>query len=126
MPFTTAPVMTKAQLQSLNDDIRERNHTITLKDAERIDSFVISLYRKVLDVAENTKETKTINKVYNEYVHFYSEHLQEILYGLKQHLPDSKIESKVLVYNSNGILCESNNLSFYEQKMNTYIVIDWS
>jgi hypothetical protein len=126
MPYTNAPVMTKAQLHSLKDDVSETKQELTLKDAERIDTFVNAVYRKVLDIAENTAERKSISKVYSEYIQFYSEHLQEILCSLRLRLPDSKVESKVLVYDTSGNLHEPEDSSFHRALMNTYIVIDWS
>ena len=126
MPFTNAPVMTRAQLRLLKQEINETKQEITLKDAERIDTFVSALYRKVLDIAENTSDTHSINKIYSEYVQFYSEHLEEILHSLRQRLPDSKIEPKVLVYGKDGVLKEPELPTNINQKMNTYIVIDWS
>jgi len=126
MPFTNAPVMTRAQLHVLKLEINETKQEITLKDAERIDTFVSALYRKVLDIAENTSDTHSINKIYSEYVQFYSEHLEEILHSLRQRLPDSKIEPKVLVYGKDGILKEPESTAAIDRKMNTYIVIDWS
>jgi len=125
MPFTTAPVITRAQLLRLKLEICETKREITLNDAERVDSFVNSIYRKVLDTAENSNETRLVNKIYNEYIQFYSEHLQEILSSLRQRLPDSKVESKVLVYGNDGKLQDSANLSC-DSRMNTYILVDWS
>ena len=126
MPLTNAPVMTKAQLQVLHMDMMEEQPGLTLHDAERIDSYVISLYRKVLDIAENSSETVCINKVYTEYMNFYWEHLERIMHSLKLRLPDSKVEAKVLVYDATGSLTTPSDLSFFNTKMNTYIVIDWS
>ena len=126
MPFTNAPVMTKAQLHSLKAEMSDTKQELTLRDAERIDSFVSAVYRKVLDIAENTDERQTVSKIYSEYISFYSEHVEEILHALRQRLPDSKVESKPMVYGKNGKLEElvSPNIEF--SRMNTYIVIDWS
>ena len=118
--------MTRAQLHTLKDDVSETKQELTLKDAERIDTFVNAVYRKVLDIAENTVERKSISKVYSEYIQFYSEHLQEILCSLRLRLPDSKVESKVLMYDNNGNLYEPIDASYNNAIMNTYIVIDWS
>ena len=126
MPFTNAPVMTKLQLHGLKAEISETKQELTLKDAERIDSFVTAVYRKVLDIAENTDERQTVSKVYSEYVSFYSEHLEEILHALRQRLPDSRVESKAMVYGNDGKLKELVSSDFQFSKMNTYIVIDWS
>jgi len=117
--------MTRAQLLCLKLEISETKREITLNDAERVDSFVNSIYRKVLDTAENSTETRLVNKIYNEYIQFYSENLQGILSSLRQRLPDSKVESKVLVYGNDGKLQDSVNLSC-DSRMNTYILVDWS
>jgi len=126
MPFTNAPVMTKAQLHGLKAEMSDTKQELTLKDAERIDSFVTSVYRKVLDVAENTDERQSVSKVYSEYISFYSEHVEEILHALRQRLPDSRVESKSMVYGKDGKLEELVSSDFAFSKMNTYIVIDWS
>lgn len=126
MPYTNAPVITRAQLHGLKSVVSETKQELTLNDAERIDIYVNDLYRKVLDTAENSDERRSVNKVYNEYVKFYSEHLHEILCSLRLRLPDSSVESKVLVYNGSGSLVEPSNITFHNALMNTYIVIDWS
>ena len=126
MPYTNAPVMTRSQLHGLKSVVSETKQELTLNDAERIDIYVNKLYRKVLDAAENTDERRLVNKVYNEYVQFYSEHLHEILAGLRLRLPDSSVESKVLIYDNTGKLVEPSNTTFHTAIMNTYIVIDWS
>ena len=126
MPFTNAPVMMKAQLYALKAEMSDTKQELTLKDAERIDSFVSAVYRKVLDVAENTDERQSVSKVYSEYISFYSEHLEEILHALRQRLPDSRVESKSMVYGKDGKLEELVSSDFAFSKMNTYIVIDWS
>jgi hypothetical protein len=126
MPFTNAPVMTKAQLRGLKAEMSDTKQELTLRDAERIDSFVSATYRKVLDIAENTDETRSVSKVYSEYIAFYAEHVEEILHSLRQRLPDSKVESKAMVYGKDGKLQELVSSDFQFSKMNTYIVIDWS
>jgi hypothetical protein len=124
MPFTVAPVISRQELQTLNTSIPEQK--TSLKDTERIDAFVHFIYRKVLDTAENTTERTCTSKIYSEYVQFYAEHLQEILYSLRLRLPGCDVVTKVLAFGKDGHLHESKEPSFTERLRDTYIVIDWS
>ena len=126
MPFTIAPVITRKQLQGLKEEISESKQELDLKDAERIDTFVNSVYRKVLDVAENTTERTYKNKLYSEYVSFYAKHSEEILRSLRLRLPDCDVQIKLMVYGPDGKMYESNNPLFTDKLKNSYIVIDWS
>jgi len=126
MPFTIEPVMSRTQLQNLKTELSETKQNLSLRDAERIDTYVCSIYRKVLDVAENTTERICINKLYSEYYTFYVEYSEEIMESLRKRLPGCSIEKKTLIYGVNGILHESNNPLYVDQVKNAHVVIDWS
>ena len=115
--------MTKSQLQNLKGFT---NPLFTLEEAERIDSCVSAIYRKVLDTAENTNDQVVYNRIYAEYDSFYAEHLNEILTSLQMRLPDSKVEKRIIISDSNGILREGKSSGTHSFFKNTYIVIDWS
>ena len=126
MPFTIAPVITRKQLQCLKEEISESKQELDLKDIERIDIFVNSVYRRVLDLAENTKERTYKNKLYSEYVSFYAMNSEVILRSLRLRLPDCDVHIKVFVYGPDGKMYEPNNPLLTDKLKNSYIVIDWS
>lgn len=125
MPSSILPIITREQLRNLNLD---NKHT-TPKDLaayERIDSFVNSIYRRVLDIAENTTDTEYIHRLLSEYDVFYLDYLDIILQSLALRLPDCEIGKKTMIHDSQGNLKEVTNLSFNEYPKHLYILINWS
>jgi hypothetical protein len=128
MPYTNLPVITRDQLQNLKAELASRPEEarIPLLDCERIESIVDRIYKTTIDIAENTDERESVNKVYSEYDPFYQKYIVEIIKGLKSRLPDCSIEQKQMVYGTDGRLYESNNPLYGSGPKTHYIVISWS
>ena len=122
MPFTILPIITKEQLKNL----KLISHKDDIYVCERIDSFVHSLYRRILDIAENTSDTYYLHRIQSEYDLFYIKYLDTILESLHLRLPDCIIQKKVLIYDMNGKLKDSHIVSNSEENKNIYISVDWS
>jgi hypothetical protein len=128
MPYTNLPVITRDQLQNLKAELASRPEEarIPLLDCERIESIVDRIYKTTIDIAENTDERESMNKVYSEYDPFYRKYIVEIIKGLKSRLPDCSIEQKQMVHGTDGRLYESNNPLYGPGPKTHYIVISWS
>ena len=128
MPYTIAPFISRIQLQGLKTEIDKMNNVSSYDPfvSERIDSFVSSIYRIVLNYAENTSDRIYRHKIMSEYDMFYSNHLEQIIHSLQLRLPGCDIQKKFMSYGPDGKLREIPNVSYIEELRNTYIVIDWT
>ena len=125
MSYILPPVTSREQLQCLKD-VKESNDLNEPGIYERIDSFVHSLYNRILNIAEHTTDTNYIHTLNEQYDTFYSKYLDEILHNLRLRLPGCDVVKKVLLHDSDGNMYESSEMSLILPHKHLYIVFDWS
>jgi hypothetical protein len=135
MPFTP---MKRSELHLLKSTTEEKNRR------NRVEGFIGEIYTRVVSVAKAGIETSYSHPIPVTkyplssgrsqiiYDDFYRLNMSEILSGLQQAFPDSKIKHAVLSQGADGKLHDISCLSdimlpaMIQALDQSYIVIDWS